>query len=325
MGAGLSHAPVTVHSAEEHSSPPLAPPDSGEEKQQGQDELIDRALDLSLEPELEAQSTALHDMEDLVKSGESRTITCPWHNYDFDMITGESEVGMNLCVYKVKVEKLGDEPESVWVQEPVVEGTTRVEEEGNWEVVEVRGVSEEFADPPPSTSTNGGTSVQPATPAPTSTRGQTESSPLPTLPKTLIQASLLILQTSNPEHKVALTRAASDSLRKGTFQSLLPTRKDLNMAKELFDPAPGQGWRATETTIATSSPFGQRQGFTPPREGLQEVNPGAMKRRGKGGNEKSRILMIHALANIEQWAIDLSYVHVTRESADRMTDGIDRL
>ncbi|KAI1820843.1 hypothetical protein F4861DRAFT_34819 [Xylaria intraflava] len=45
---------------------------------------------------------------------------------------------------------------------------------------------------------------------------------------------------------------------------------------------------------------------TPPRQNLQEVKPGQMPRTAKGGSLKSRIAMLHALANIEQWAIDLA-------------------
>lgn len=44
----------------------------------------------------------------------------------------------------------------------------------------------------------------------------------------------------------------------------------------------------------------------PPRVNLKEVKPGAMPVAGKGGSLKSRIKMLHALANIEQWAIDLA-------------------
>ncbi|KAI1433803.1 hypothetical protein GGR50DRAFT_666504 [Xylaria sp. CBS 124048] len=44
----------------------------------------------------------------------------------------------------------------------------------------------------------------------------------------------------------------------------------------------------------------------PPRKDLQEVKPGQMPRSSKGGSLKSRIAILHALANIEQWAIDLA-------------------
>ena len=44
----------------------------------------------------------------------------------------------------------------------------------------------------------------------------------------------------------------------------------------------------------------------PPREGLKEVKPWEMPNPGRGGSLRSRITMLHALANIEQWAIDLA-------------------
>lgn len=45
----------------------------------------------------------------------------------------------------------------------------------------------------------------------------------------------------------------------------------------------------------------------PPREtNLQQVKPWEMPNPGRGGTVKSRVAMLHALANIEQWAIDLA-------------------
>ncbi|KAJ5947338.1 hypothetical protein N7466_000353 [Penicillium verhagenii] len=95
---------------------------------------------------------------------------------------------------------------------------------------------------------------------------------------TLCDWAVHILNTAHPEHKIELTihlftifaeREASDSpmeLGRGTVT------------------APDQ----------------------PPREQMIEVHPGAMPRTGKGGSLKSRIAMLHALANIELWAIDLA-------------------
>uniref|UniRef100_A0A093UWN4 Rieske domain-containing protein n=1 Tax=Talaromyces marneffei PM1 TaxID=1077442 RepID=A0A093UWN4_TALMA len=44
----------------------------------------------------------------------------------------------------------------------------------------------------------------------------------------------------------------------------------------------------------------------PPRQGLVEVMPWQSQYHGRGGSVKSRIAMLHALANIELWAIDLA-------------------
>ena len=87
-----------------------------------------------------------------------------------------------------------------------------------------------------------------------------------------------ILNTSDPEHKILLTTH---------FFSLFATREESSNPMEL-----GAG---------TISPPEE-----PAREESSTVAPGAMPKAGKGGTLKSRIAMMHALANIEQWAIDLA-------------------
>ena len=265
MGAPLSHAPLTVDppagpssslassSTSPHSCTSVQNSDTNEQ------ELIDETLNLALAPEMAA------DIEDLV---EGRTITCPWHHYDFDLVTGESPVGIRACVYDVKV-RTGD----VWIEAP-----EKGHETGSWEVVEVKGVSEEFADPPVRKTA---IQVSPAAVAHAASDLQTTSSgTLPTLPRTLVQAAILILNTPNPTHKIELTRQANRALRQGDFQSIRPTKKDLNLVRETFEKS-------------THEAEGRR-GFTPPREGLKEVEPWVGGKRGKGGNEKSRVLMIRA-------------------------------
>ncbi|KAE8143735.1 hypothetical protein BDV38DRAFT_2189 [Aspergillus pseudotamarii] len=87
-----------------------------------------------------------------------------------------------------------------------------------------------------------------------------------------------ILNTANPEHKIELTHHLFSIL----------TEKEASSS-----PMPlGRG---------TVLPPAQ-----PPREGLSEVQPWAIPKAGKGGTLKSRIAMLHALANIELWAIDLA-------------------
>ncbi len=87
-----------------------------------------------------------------------------------------------------------------------------------------------------------------------------------------------ILNTSDPELKIELTTH---------LFSLFATREQSSSPMEL-----GAG------TIVPPD--------EPPREDLKKVQPGAMPRAGRAGSLKSRITMIHALANIEQWAIDLA-------------------
>ncbi|KAI0475158.1 hypothetical protein GGR56DRAFT_644825 [Xylariaceae sp. FL0804] len=87
-----------------------------------------------------------------------------------------------------------------------------------------------------------------------------------------------ILNTSDPEHKIELTTH---------LFSLFATREQTDSPMPL-----GAG-----TTVPPDEP---------PRGDLQEVKPSHMPRAGNGGNLRSRIAMLHALANIEQWAIDLA-------------------
>ncbi|KAE8155070.1 hypothetical protein BDV25DRAFT_64876 [Aspergillus avenaceus] len=87
-----------------------------------------------------------------------------------------------------------------------------------------------------------------------------------------------ILNTAHPEHKIELTAHLFS-----TF-----TEKERSSS-----PMPlGRG---------TVSPPAK-----PPREGLSEVQPWKMPKPGRGGTLKSRIAMLHSLANVELWAIDLA-------------------
>lgn len=87
-----------------------------------------------------------------------------------------------------------------------------------------------------------------------------------------------ILNTANPEHKIDLTTRLFS----------------LFVAREA-SPSPMDLGRGTAT------PPDQ-----PPRESLVEVEPWDAPKTGRAGTAKSRISMLHALANIELWAIDLA-------------------
>ncbi|KAM4602618.1 uncharacterized protein ACJ7VT_019236 isoform 2-T3 [Polymixia lowei] len=56
------------------------------------------------------------------------------------------------------------------------------------------------------------------------------------------------------------------------------------------------------------------------KEDLTVLEPGKIK-RGKGGTQASRLALLHSLANIEQWAIDLSWDIIARFSAVRLQTG----
>ncbi|KAK6081641.1 hypothetical protein SCUP515_02888 [Seiridium cupressi] len=87
-----------------------------------------------------------------------------------------------------------------------------------------------------------------------------------------------ILNTPDPEQKIELTTR---------LFSIFATRENSASPMEL-----GAG-----TVTAPDKPR---------RDDYGKLNPGAMPKAGKGGSLKSRVMMLHNLANIEQWAIDLA-------------------
>ncbi|KAJ8340332.1 hypothetical protein SKAU_G00349650 [Synaphobranchus kaupii] len=78
-----------------------------------------------------------------------------------------------------------------------------------------------------------------------------------------------------------------------------------------------QRWNSGKITdVGQASPPAQ-----PSRKGsLTVLEPGKIK-RGKGGTLASRIALLHSLANIEQWAIDLSWDIIARFSSLTLSSG----
>lgn len=96
---------------------------------------------------------------------------------------------------------------------------------------------------------------------------------------TLCEWCVHILNTANPEHKIVLTHHLFT-----LFSSLEHTSNAMPLGTGTVCP-PDE----------------------PPRDRSHaKVQPWATPRTGKGGSVKNRITMLHALANIEQWAIDLA-------------------
>ncbi|ODN95177.1 hypothetical protein L198_04564 [Cryptococcus wingfieldii CBS 7118] len=223
----------------------------------------------------------IEDMED------TRAIVCPWHQYDFDLKDGSSSTGLQACTYHVEVQGHEDDAD-VWIEAPHAEGSD-VNEERQWELVEMRGVSEvEFLDPP--LSPLAGLSLDSCPPPslpPHLASVQKHELPDP-LPTSLLAFAHLILRTSDPQFKCLLTREAVTRLRAGQLKSIRPSKAEIRKQRE-------NGGLLDE----------------PPRE-VESVAPGKAPKRGKGGSEKSRILMLHALANIEQYAIDLAWDIIVR-------------
>jgi len=196
---------------------------------------------------------------------------CPWHRYDFDLRTGESETGLKACTYAVEVRSGDDGKQTVWVETP--EGGT------GWRIVELRPVSEEFADPPPPPDLSS-LSLSPRKVV-DDNLGQSEPViPRDGVPTTLMQWAVLILNTADPTLKVERTRHAVHLFRTGQLKTI--------------------GHRSTNAP---------RPPEIPSREDAflrNTVDPGKTVKR------KNRAVMLHALANIEQWAIDLAWDIIAR-------------
>nr|XP_033776723.1 uncharacterized protein HI_0077-like isoform X2 [Geotrypetes seraphini]XP_033776724.1 uncharacterized protein HI_0077-like isoform X2 [Geotrypetes seraphini] len=122
------------------------------------------------------------------------------------------------------------------------------------------------------------------------TDSSSENTPTFSLESTLCSWAAKILCTPDPEEKATLTHRAQELWNSGKI-----------------------------TEVGQSEPPAQ-----PSRKAdLTVVDPGRIK-RGKGGTLASRIALLHSLANIEQWAIDLSWDIIGRFTTFRLPNG-DRL
>ncbi|KAJ7280054.1 hypothetical protein C8J57DRAFT_1301510 [Mycena rebaudengoi] len=198
---------------------------------------------------------------DIEEYEDTTVAVCPWHRYDFDLRTGKSETGLQACTYAVEIKTdPEDDVEKVYIETP--------RSGDNWRLIELRPVSEEFADPPPPPA--------PMNPLPSDVDLPEEPVvPESNAPTTLMQWAVLILNTSNPTLKVLRTRHAVQLFRTGKLDS-----------------------------IGNKSSNAPRPPDVPPREDSflrNTVNPGKVKGR------KNLAVMLHALANVEQWAIDLAW------------------
>ncbi|KAH9850977.1 DUF455-domain-containing protein [Lenzites betulinus] len=147
----------------------------------------------------------------------------------------------------------------------------------NWRLVEFRPVSEEFADPPPAPLDLSHLSISTPSPEP---KEPEPVVPVQDPPTTLMHWAVLILNTADPMLKVQRTRHAVQLFRTGQLKSI--------------------GHRSAKAP---------RPPEAPPREeqyARNTVDPVKIARR------KNRAVMLHALANIEQWAIDLAWDIIAR-------------
>lgn len=248
------------------------------------------------------------------------TIVCPWHLYDFDLTSGESSTGMKLCTYPVRLQQDGEHGGGGKDREVFV-GVEEEDEEQQrntgWEVAELKAISEAF----------GASNAKEVPGAAAAAASSSSSSIPPPLPNTLISAALLILQTADPVHKVELTRQAAVALRTGQgFTSIRPTRGDVKRSEALFGKhgrPPGEGVQirppepGSEEDRRVSLVGDQVPHFVPGRHvelvvDAEATRAAANERRGRAGSARNRAAMLHALAAIEQWAIDLAWDCVAR-------------
>ena len=181
----------------------------------------------------------LGDIEDITGAGDLAVI-CPWHYYDFNLKTGESETGLRTNTYEVRV----------------VDGRVYV----NIEI--------QLSLSKPSESTESSTRLC------VSAGGNK----IAAADETITGWARNILNTPQPDEKVRLTKDYVERWRSG---------KPVD--------------------------FGEVEMPTQPqrKENLTILEPGKIK-RGRGGTLNSRIAILHSLANIEQWAIDLAWDIVGR-------------
>ncbi|KAJ7140054.1 hypothetical protein C8R43DRAFT_1202181 [Mycena crocata] len=182
-----------------------------------------------------------------------------------------SETGLSACTYSVEVKTdPEDDIEKVYIETPAGGA--------NWRLIELRPVSEgelllslQFADPPPPPSQP----IVQINPVVINSKVTEPVVPAIDPPNTLMQWAVLILNTANPTLKVMRTRHAVQLFRTGNLDS-----------------------------IGHKSSAAPRPPDVPPREASflkNTVNPGKVKGR------KNLAVMLHALANVEQWAIDLAW------------------
>jgi uncharacterized ferritin-like protein (DUF455 family)/nitrite reductase/ring-hydroxylating ferredoxin subunit len=235
------------------------------------------------------ENASIYDVED-EDDIEDAVVVCPWHEYDFSLSTGESSTGLKACVYKVE-ERQGD----IWVQEPFQDASPH----SGWDVVEVRPVSEAFCDGRESAAVklNAAVSGLDIVQQPEMTEDSKDIPDPSPLPQTLVEWAVVVLNTAEPMSKVEYTRRACRAFRTGKCKSIGGGRWSMD----------DEGGRTWITKNKESPPD------TPPRLSTAKiVQPGREGKRGKGGSEKSRIAMLHSLANIEQWAIDLAWDIIAR-------------
>jgi uncharacterized ferritin-like protein (DUF455 family)/nitrite reductase/ring-hydroxylating ferredoxin subunit len=180
---------------------------------------------------------------------DALNLTCPWHAYKFNSCTGKS---IDNDMFEASVYEVTVNENQVFINYPE----------------NIDKVTVEFYDFKDET---------------------TIKNEIITIPQTvlnddasLVDWAILILNTPDPNQKVALTFQAANKWFDGDIK-----------------------------TIGNSSDVPNRPAR---QENLLFLDRGKIQRKGKLGSLQSRIGMLHALANVEQWAIDLAWDIIARFS-----------
>lgn len=210
--------------------------------------------------------------------------SCPWHSYDFNVETGESAFGVKTCTYPITISN-GE----VWLELP---GS----EDASIKIAQVTAVSEAFK----------AKDVAEATAMDRSGTDESLDHNTARHPKAHLladDASLSdwcrhILTNPDPETKIELTHHLYNIVQKNV-----------------------EGFRRLSSTSRTQLVGSATAPEVPPRQSLKVIHPSKMPKRGAAGNTKSRIAILHSLANIEQWAIDLALDICIRFSSFKTSNG----
>ncbi|KDD72342.1 DUF455 hypothetical protein, partial [Helicosporidium sp. ATCC 50920] len=107
------------------------------------------------------------------------------------------------------------------------------------------------------------------------------------LPPTIVECALAVLHEADPDAKVRLTNAVAEAWRAGGISCEPPERP---------------------TTVPDRP--------ARPDDRVRLVPAWELPQRGKGGSLASRLALLHSLAHIESWAIDLSWDIIARFGRD---------
>lgn len=127
------------------------------------------------------------------------------------------------------------------------------------------------------------------------------STPFLTPPfKSLVEYGAEILNTPNPHAKVSLTNQVAELWKSGKLAISSST-----------------------ISLPCSSILALPSDAVPPREDLEFTAPSKARKLGGAGTVESRISILHSLASIEQWAIDLAWDIIVRFADYRLAANDD--